>query len=76
VIYLDNVADPVNVQQSCDGADLSNLFKASGMTAGISKAIQYFLEKDYSLVSCSDSYSPATQTSAGNAYTRCTFVRK
>jgi hypothetical protein len=76
VVYLDNSADPVSVQQSCDGADLSDLFKVSGMTAGMSKTIQYFMEKDYTFVSCSDSYSPATQTTAGNAYSRCTFIKK
>lgn len=76
VTYVDNSSSTVEVQASCDGAALATIFTTTGMTAGISKAIQHFMDQGYTFVTCSEAHSGATQTSNGNAYSRCTFIRK
>lgn len=47
VVYADGSTSPVEVQYSCDGSDLTKLFDASGISAGISKAIPCFMAKGY-----------------------------
>ena len=76
VIYLDNSGTTVTVQQSCDGADLTDLFATNGITAGMSKSIQYFMDKDYTFAGCTDSFSPGVNNTAGTAYSRCIFTKK
>jgi hypothetical protein len=75
VTYLDASATPIVVQYSCDGSDLTKLFEASGMTAGISKSVSYFLNQGYSLNGCTDGFSPETSTAYGYAYARCVFIK-
>lgn len=78
VTYVDNTgSSTVKVQASCDGAELSELFTAKGLTAGMSKAIQHFTDQGYTFMSCSEAYNPGGTNGAGShAYARCTFVKK
>jgi hypothetical protein len=75
VIYMANDGSGATVQQSCDGADLSDLFTATGITAGMSKAIPMFLGKGYTFSGCTDSFSDGTDNQAGTAYSRCVFIK-
>src|SRR5476649_460430 len=73
VVYVENSGAPVSVQVSCDGAELKGIFQASGISAAISKAVPMYLDKGYSLQGCTDSHSNGQ---AGDAYSRCLFVKK
>jgi hypothetical protein len=72
VVYVENNGAPVSVQVSCDGADLKEIFQASGISSGVSKAIPYYLAKGYSFNGCTDSHSDGSN---GTAYSRCFFVK-
>jgi len=72
VLFVQNDGNPVTAQGSCDGADLTNLFEASGISAAISRGIPYFLDKGYSYAGCTDSHS---EGSTGVAYSRCVFLK-
>jgi len=75
VIYMSNDGSGATVQQSCDGADLSDLFTTSGITTGMSKSIPYFLGKGYTFSGCTDSFSDGTNNRVGTAYSRCVFIK-
>jgi hypothetical protein len=75
LIFLANNGNGATVQQSCDGAELSDLFTASGITTGLSKAIPMFIDKGYTLKSCTDSFSDGPNGTVGTAYSRCVFIK-
>lgn len=73
VLYVENSGTPVSAQISCDGADLKEIFQASGISAAISKGVPMYLDKGYSLQGCTDSHS---EGQTGSAYSRCLFYKK
>ncbi|MGZ3652205.1 MAG: hypothetical protein ACXVB9_17840 [Bdellovibrionota bacterium] len=74
VLYIENTgATPVSVQAACDGAELKQIFESSGISAGISKGIPYFINKGYTFSGCTDSHSNGPN---GDAYSRCIFITK
>ena len=75
VVYVSGEAAPVTAQVSCDGADIKDLFQASGISAAISKAIPYFMNQGYSFQGCSDSYVPGVNNASGYAFSRCFFIK-
>lgn len=76
VLYVGTEFSPVTSQYSCDGADLKNLFQASGISAAISKSVPYFLDQGYTLNGCTDSYSNGANGAAGSPYSRCVFIKQ
>jgi hypothetical protein len=72
VIYMDGTLS--SSQYSCDGADLQNLYPATGISAALSKAIPYFVGQGYTFVNCTDGFQTVTNGS-GVAYSRCYFIK-
>lgn len=76
VLYVDGSSSPVQSQYSCDGADLQNLYQASGITAALSKSIPYFIDQGYDYAGCTDSAVDGSNNTGGTAFSRCVFIKK
>jgi hypothetical protein len=75
ILLVDSTGTPVKSQYSCDGAELKDLYEASGISAALSKSIPFFLDQGYELVNCSDG-SVDSANNLSYTYVRCYFIKK
>lgn len=77
VLYMQNVGSYTVVLESCDGSELRDIFTSTSISAAMSKAIPYYVDRGFSLSSCGDVGLDTTNPARlASSYARCLFIKK